>query len=131
MRRLTLLSLTLALLAGQALAEPLHGIAMHGTPALPADYKHFPYVNPDVKKGGKIAYGVVGTYDSLNPFNLKSIRTTARGMWDNIFGNLVYESLTNPSPFTGCWRKASNGTRTAPSSSSISTRRPNGRTASR
>lgn len=93
MRRLTLLSLTLALLAGQALAEPLHGIAMHGTPALPADYKHFPYVNPDVKKGGKIAYGVVGTYDSLNPFNLKSIRTTARGVWDNIFGNLVYESL--------------------------------------
>lgn len=93
MRRLTLLSLTLVLFAGQTLADPVHGIAMHGTPALPADYKHFPYVNPGVKKGGKIAYGVVGTYDSLNPFNLKSIRTTARGMWDNIFGNLVYESL--------------------------------------
>lgn len=103
MRRLTTLSLMLLALAGTASAEPVHGIAMHGSPALPADYKNFPYVNPGVKKGGKIAYGVVGTYDSLNPFNLKSIRTTARGMWDNIFGNLVYESLmvrSSDEPFT-------------------------------
>jgi len=74
-------------------AAPLHGIAMHGEPALPPDYKHFSYVNPDVKKGGHISYGVVGTFDSLNPFILKSMRTTARGMWDPEFGNLVYESL--------------------------------------
>jgi peptide/nickel transport system substrate-binding protein len=76
---------------------------MHGEPALPADFKHFPYVNPNVKKGGKIAYGVVGTFDSLNPFILKSMRTTARGMWDPAFGNLVYESLMQRSqdePFT-------------------------------
>lgn len=74
-------------------AAPVHGIAMHGEPALPPDYKHFSYVNPDVKKGGRIAYGVVGTFDNLNPFILKSMRTTARGMWDPEFGNLVYESL--------------------------------------
>ncbi len=103
MRRLTTLSFILLALAGAARAEPVHGIAMHGNPALPADFKNFPYVNLSVKKGGKIAYGVVGTYDSLNPFNLKSIRTTARGMWDNIFGNLVYESLmvrSSDEPFT-------------------------------
>ena len=64
-----------------------------GDPALPPDYRHFGYVNPDVKKGGRIAYGVVGTFDNLNPFILKSMRTTARGMWDPEFGNLVYESL--------------------------------------
>lgn len=90
-------------LAHEAAAEPVHAIAMHGEPALPADFKHFPYVNPDVKKGGKIAYGVVGTFDSLNPFILKSMRTTARGMWDPGFGNLVYESLMQRSqdePFT-------------------------------
>ena len=74
-------------------AAPVHGIAMHGAPALPADYKNLGYVNPDVKKGGRISYGVVGTFDSLNPFILKSMRTTARGMWDPEFGNLVYESL--------------------------------------
>ncbi len=76
-----------------AVAQPLHGISMHGTPALPADFRHFPYVNPDVKKGGRISYGVVGTFDSLNPFVLKGMRTTARGVWDPEFGNLLYEPL--------------------------------------
>ena len=37
-----------------AFAEPSHGIAMHGKPALPADYTHFPYANPDAPKGGKL-----------------------------------------------------------------------------
>lgn len=82
-----------ACLAVPAAAEPLHGIAMHGQPALPADYAHFPYVKPDVKKGGSIRYGVVGTFDSLNPFILKSMRTTARGLWDPQFGHLLYEPL--------------------------------------
>lgn len=86
-----------------AKSEPLHAIAMHGLPDLPADYKSFPYVNPNVKKGGSVRYGVVGTYDSLNPFNLKSIRTTARGIWDPGFGNLIYETLmvrSSDEPFT-------------------------------
>ncbi|WP_454849412.1 extracellular solute-binding protein [Rhizobium binxianense] len=93
----------LTLLGTAAMAQPLHGIAMHGKPALPPDYKHFSYVNPDVKKGGRITYGVVGTFDSLNPFILKSMRTTARGMWDPEYGNLVYEPLMQRSrdePFT-------------------------------
>ena len=85
--------LVLSLISGIAAAEPLHGIAMHGEPALPAGFTHFPYVNPDVKKGGRITYGVVGTFDNLNPFILKSMRTTARGMWDPQYGNLVFESL--------------------------------------
>jgi peptide/nickel transport system substrate-binding protein len=99
----TILSLVFALLCGAAAAEPVHGIAMHGDPALPPDYKHFSYVNPDVKKGGKIAYGVVGTFDSMNPFILKSMRTTARGIWDPEYGNLVYETLmlrSRDEPFT-------------------------------
>ncbi len=92
-----------AALCNAAAAQPLYGIAMHGDPALPADFKHFPYVNQDVKKGGRISYGVVGTFDNLNPFILKSMRTTARGMWDPEFGNLVYEPLMQRSrdePFT-------------------------------
>jgi peptide/nickel transport system substrate-binding protein len=97
------LFLVVSALGGQAAADPLYGIAMHGDPALPADYKSFRYVNPDVRKGGHITYGVVGTFDSLNPFILKSMRTTARGMWDPQFGNLVYETLMQRSqdePFT-------------------------------
>lgn len=92
MRRL-LPFLFLLALAAPALAEPRHGIAMHGHPALPANYQHFPYVKPDVKKGGSVRYGVVGTFDSLNPFILKSMRTTARGVWDPQFGHLLYEPL--------------------------------------
>ncbi|WP_085424409.1 extracellular solute-binding protein [Xaviernesmea oryzae] len=81
------------LMSTPAIAEPLRAIAMHGSPALAPDYQHFPYVNPDVKKGGRVTYGVVGTFDSLNPFILKSMGTTARGVWDTIFGNLIYEPL--------------------------------------
>lgn len=97
------LLLTVTSFGNGAAAAPVHAIAMHGEPALPADFKHFPYVNPNVKKGGKISYGVVGSFDSLNPFILKSMRTTARGMWDPEYGNLVYESLMQRSrdePFT-------------------------------
>ncbi|MCP4318821.1 MAG: ABC transporter substrate-binding protein [Hyphomicrobiales bacterium] len=84
-------------------AEPRHAIASHGEPALPADFMHFPYANPDAPKGGRISYGVVGTFDNLNPFILKSMRTTARGMWDPQFGNMTHESLMQRSrdePFT-------------------------------
>ncbi|WP_117191165.1 extracellular solute-binding protein [Rhizobium terrae] len=91
-RRLPAL-LAALLLSAPAWAEPLHGIAMHGKPALAPDYKNFSYVKPDVKKGGRISYGVVGTFDSLNPFILKSMRTSARGIWDPVFGNLIYEPL--------------------------------------
>jgi peptide/nickel transport system substrate-binding protein len=76
-----------------AMAEPRHGIAMQGEPALPADYRHFSYVNPDAPKGGSITYCVIGSFDNLNPFIIKSLRTTARGVIDVIFGNLVFESL--------------------------------------
>jgi peptide/nickel transport system substrate-binding protein len=45
-----------------------HAIAMHGEPALPAGFSHFPYVNPAAPKGGRLVNGVLGTFDSLNPF---------------------------------------------------------------
>ncbi|WP_336056460.1 extracellular solute-binding protein [Nitratireductor sp. CH_MIT9313-5] len=95
-----------SLLALHSLAnaqEARHGIAMNGEPALPADYTHFPYANPDAPKGGEVTYCVVGTFDNLNPFILKSMRTTARGVIDSIFGNLVFEPLMRRSaaePFT-------------------------------
>ena len=76
-----------------AMSEPKHAIAMQGDPALPADYTHFDYANPDAPKGGNITYCVVGSFDNLNPFILKSLRTTARGMIDLNYGNLVFEPL--------------------------------------
>lgn len=83
------------LLVGSSLApaEPKHGIAMQGEPELPAGFTHFPYANPDAPKGGNITYCVVGSFDNLNPFIIKSLRTTARGVIDTIYGNLVFEPL--------------------------------------
>src|SRR6185295_12018654 len=69
MRRLSVVCLTASCLlatAGTAAAEPSYAIAMHGEPALPADFDHFPYVNPGAPKGGHIDYSVPGTFDSLN-----------------------------------------------------------------
>lgn len=51
-----------------ATAEPRHGIAMHGEPALPADFTHLPYANPDAPQGGILRQAVTGGFDSLNPF---------------------------------------------------------------
>ena len=77
----------------QAVAEPTYGIAMIGEPALPPDFDHLPYVNPDAPRGGKITYGVVGSFDSLNPYIVQGGSTSARGLGDPLYGNLVFESL--------------------------------------
>ncbi len=61
----------LALWASAAVAEPQHGIAMYGEPALPPDFVALPYANPDAPTGGAIISAEVGTFDSLNPYVLK------------------------------------------------------------
>ena len=54
-------------------AEVRHGIAMHGEPALPAGFTRLPYSDPAAPKGGRFIQGVLGTFDSLNPFIVKGI----------------------------------------------------------
>jgi peptide/nickel transport system substrate-binding protein len=56
-----------------ALGADRQGIAMHGEPALPAYFDHFPYANPDAPKGGRIVFGILGTFDSLNPLIVKGL----------------------------------------------------------
>jgi peptide/nickel transport system substrate-binding protein len=68
----------LALIATSGAVEarpgaPEHGIAMHGEPALPKDFAHTRYVNPQAPKGGRLTQGVLGTFDSLNPFIVKGL----------------------------------------------------------
>ncbi len=92
---LTVILLGFALI-GPVGAEPRHGIAMYGDPALPPDYTALPYANPDAPKGGRVTTGNVGGFDSLNPFAPKG--TTP---WQ--LRNLAYESLLGRSwdePFT-------------------------------
>lgn len=84
-----------------ALAQPTHAIAMHGEPALPADFQNMTYVNPQAPKGGSVGYAWIGTFDSVNPFIVQG--TGARGPIDLIFGDLVFDRLMLRSadePFT-------------------------------
>ena len=60
-------------LTGEARAAESYAIAMHGAPALPADFTGMPYVNPDAPKGGRLVWGVLGTFDSLNPFVVRGL----------------------------------------------------------
>jgi peptide/nickel transport system substrate-binding protein len=61
--------------AEPAVAKP--AIAMHGAPLLPDDFVSLPYVNPNAPKGGTIIEGVLGTFDSLNPFIVQGLPVQA------------------------------------------------------
>ncbi|WP_034491975.1 extracellular solute-binding protein [Afifella pfennigii] len=74
---------------------------MHGAPALPPDFEHLPYANAQAPQGGRISYGMVGSFDSLNPFIIKG--TAPRALWDEDWGNNLWESLmvrNRDEPFT-------------------------------
>jgi peptide/nickel transport system substrate-binding protein len=58
---------------GGAEAQQSYAIAMHGTPAVPPDFTHLPYFNPDAPKGGRLTWGLLGTFDSLNPLIVQGI----------------------------------------------------------
>lgn len=70
LRKVTL-AVVMSVLAGAATAEPMHGIAMYGDPALPPDFVSLPQVNPDAPKGGTFRWGEAGSYDSFNPYVTK------------------------------------------------------------
>lgn len=90
------IALVLSLLAAASLAAasgaqaqaPIRtpGISLLGTPALPPDFTHFPWVNPDAPKGGEVALSAIGTFDSFNPF---IVRGRAAAASARIFDTLL------------------------------------------
>jgi peptide/nickel transport system substrate-binding protein len=72
-----------------------YAIAMHGQPALPANFSRLPYADPQATKGGHLALAYQGTFDSLNPYNL-SAGSTAQGLIGNVFQSLMLRSLDEP-----------------------------------
>ena len=46
---------------------------MHGEPAWGAGFSHPSYADPAAPKGGQLVQGVLGTFDSLNPFIVKGL----------------------------------------------------------
>jgi len=67
------LGMSLLFEPGNAAANESYAIAMHGAPALPPDFSHMPYANPDAPKGGRLVQGVHGTVDSLNPLIVRGL----------------------------------------------------------
>jgi microcin C transport system substrate-binding protein len=59
------------------------------------DFEHFDYVNPYSKKGGNITISAFGTFDSLNPYLLKSLSPAQIN--NLMFDTLMTRSLDEPS----------------------------------
>jgi peptide/nickel transport system substrate-binding protein len=91
-----------------ATAPAAHGIAMHGAPALPPGFAHLPYADPAAPKGGAIAFGAVGGFDSLNPWIVKgrappeirahTVESLMGRSWDEPFAlyGLLASSIETP-----------------------------------
>ena len=60
---------------------------MHDSPALKSASEHLPYTNPDAPKGGILKQAAIGTFDNLNPYNIKGV-ASAQGL------NLIYDRLS-------------------------------------
>ena len=72
---------------GQAVRT--HALSLLGEPALPVDFSHFPWVNPNAPKGGEVALTALGSFDSFNGFVIRG--TAAVGL------NLLYDTLLKES----------------------------------
>lgn len=72
----------------------VHGLSLYDEPALPPDFEHFPYVNPDAPKGGSMTQAAVGgSFDSTNPFIIRG--TPAMGI-ANIYDTLLASNYDEP-----------------------------------
>ncbi len=60
-------------------------IAEFGEPLYANDLEHFPYVNPEAPKGGKIVLSAFGSFDTLNFY-------VQKGEWPSSIG-MVYDDL--------------------------------------
>jgi microcin C transport system substrate-binding protein len=93
--RIALALLTLLLAAPAVQAQPTYGLSLLGAPKLPADFTHFPYVNPDAPKGGTVVLAANGTFDSFNPFVVRGSPAAGIGMvWDSLLANNADEAST-------------------------------------
>lgn len=77
-----------------AAVVPRHAIAMHGEPKHQAQFRHFDAVEPAARKGGRLAQGVLGTFDSLNPYIVRGV--PAAGVRDLVTESLLGRGLDEP-----------------------------------
>jgi len=93
-RRIAVVAAACITLATMAVAEPKHGLAMYGEPALPPDFVSLPYANPDAPKGGRIVFAERGGFDAFNPYILKG--RSPYGLRVHVFESLMGRSWDEP-----------------------------------
>jgi microcin C transport system substrate-binding protein len=105
--RPTFLALVAACLALVVAASPIkaaeraHGLSAFGDLALPDDFSHLPYADPDAPKGGTfslVGWGGVTTFNSLNNYILKG--DAAQGL-ELLFDTLMVRALDEPDAMYG------------------------------
>jgi peptide/nickel transport system substrate-binding protein len=80
--------------AAEPRTTPRHAIAMYGEPALPPGFTHLPYADPGATKGGRIVFGLQGTFDSLNAFVVRGVAPDAVQRY--VVQSLLYRSADEP-----------------------------------
>ena len=93
------LHILLFLLVFSKLVIADYSIGMGYTPKYSDSFNNFDYVNPSAIKGGEIRLSAFGTFESLNPFLLKSLAPT--GLTNLVFETLMERSLDEPSSSYG------------------------------
>jgi len=91
-------SVVLAVSSLTAVAEPQHGLSLFGDLKYPPNFQHFDYVNPDAPKGGTVKFAAIGTYNTLNPFQLVGNKEGAEGQ---IFETLMTAAEDEPASSYG------------------------------
>lgn len=71
-----------------------HAIAMHGEPSLAKGFAHLPYADPAAPKGGRIIFGLQGTFDSLNPLVVLGVAPDAVPRY--VQQSLLFRSADEP-----------------------------------
>jgi len=68
----------------------VNALALLGEPKYGGDFKYFDWVNPNAPKGGELHQGVVGSFDTFNPFSFKGVAAAGVGA--------LFETLMVPNP---------------------------------
>ena len=100
--KIFVVSLALALLFlfthgayGEKTADPVHALAMHGSPKYERNFDHFDYVNPNAPKGGSVRLHAIGTFDTLNHLTLRGVPAVGLGgLYDTLLTASDDEAFT-------------------------------------
>ncbi len=74
--------------------EAVTAIAIQGAPKFAPGFPHFDSVNPNAPKGGRLVQGVLGSFDTTNPYIIKGVPVA--GVRDNVTESLLARGIDEP-----------------------------------